>query len=65
MADSREEEDREKFYSLVRKRTAERWRDTYVTKNQSPKEEEKARKLLEKLKSKPESKYSINVCTQN
>ena len=61
MANFQQEEDREKFYAHVRKRTAEQWRKTYVTTNSSIKEDEEAKKLLDQLKSKPQSPYSINV----
>lgn len=54
-----QEDKREEFYAKVRKRTADQWRKTYVTTN--PRNEEEAKKLLERLKRKPESVYSINV----
>lgn len=49
----------EQFYNKVRKRTANQWRKAYVT--DPDKEEKEAEKLLSKLRSKPESAYSINV----
>lgn len=48
----------EDFYNEVRKRTAESWRKQYVS---TPEEEEEAKKILEKLRTKPESIYTISV----
>lgn len=53
-----ENDKREEFYNKVRKRTVNAWRKQYVT---TPKEEQEAEKLLERLKTKPDSVYSVAV----
>lgn len=52
------EDAKEEFYKKVRQRTAESWRKKYVT---TAKEEEEAKKVLKRLRTKPESAYSIGV----
>ena len=49
---------KEKFYNEVRKRTANAWRKQYVTTRD---EEEEAKKVLERLRTKPDPIYSVNV----
>jgi len=51
--------DREAFYQNVRERTVKSWRKAYMPSQTD--EQEKAEKLVEKLRTKPESVYSINV----